>query len=100
MTQEKRIQRQRCFPPRILFRSKLGRIYHGDALRVFAESLSEKSVDLVMTSPPFGLVRKKAYGNADAHEYLAWFRPFAEAFRRVIKSQGSLVVDIGGAWVP
>ena len=51
-----------------------------------------------MTSPPFGLVRKKDYGNADADDYLAWFRPFADHFTRIIKPQGSLVIDIGGAW--
>ncbi len=52
-----------------------------------------------MTSPPFGLVRKKDYGNADAHDYLEWFKPFAEAFRRALKPHGSLVIDIGGAWI-
>lgn len=57
------------------------------------------SVDLIMTSPPFGLVRKKEYGNADAHEYLDWFKPFAGQFRRVLKERGSLVIDIGGAWI-
>ena len=25
-----------------------------------------RTVDLIVTSPPFGLVRKKAYGNVDA----------------------------------
>ena len=53
-----------------------------------------------MTSPPFGLVRRKEYGNADAHKYLDWFRPFAGQFRRVLKERGSLVIDIGGAWIP
>jgi site-specific DNA-methyltransferase (cytosine-N4-specific) len=53
-----------------------------------------------MTSPPFGLVRKKEYGNADTHAYLNWFRPFAEQFHRVLKDSGSLVIDIGGAWNP
>jgi site-specific DNA-methyltransferase (cytosine-N4-specific) len=53
-----------------------------------------------MTSPPFGLVRKKSYGNEDAHRYCEWFRPFAEGFKRVLKDSGSLVIDIGGAWKP
>ena len=55
-------------------------------------------IDLIMTSPPFGLVRKKTYGNEDAHRYCDWFRPFAEGFRRALKDSGSLVIDIGGAW--
>ena len=53
-----------------------------------------------MTSPPFGLVRKKNYGNVDAIDYVEWFRPFGEAFKRVLKDNGSLVVDIGGSWIP
>ncbi|HYB01706.1 MAG TPA: site-specific DNA-methyltransferase [Ktedonobacteraceae bacterium] len=58
------------------------------------------SVNLIMTSPPFGLVRQKEYGNVDADEYLEWFRPFAKAFYNVLVDNGSLVIDIGGAWIP
>lgn len=75
-----------------------GRIVHGDSLDVLA-TFGDKSVDLVMTSPPFGLVRKKDYGNVEAHEYVEWFRPFGEQFKRVLKDNGSLVIDIGGAWI-
>ncbi|MGH9451137.1 MAG: DNA-methyltransferase [Terriglobia bacterium] len=66
-----------------------------DVLATYAD----KSVDLIMTSPPFGLVRKKDYGNVEAHEYVEWFRPFGEQFKRVLKDNGSLVIDIGGAWI-
>lgn len=76
-----------------------GRIMLGNSLDLMQET-AEQSVDLIMTSPPFGLVRKKEYGNADAHDYLDWFRPFAEGFKRVLKDNGSLVIDIGGAWIP
>jgi DNA modification methylase len=82
------------------FETKLGQIYLGDSLDLMRCNVSDKSVDLIMTSPPFGLVRKKEYGNVDAHDYLDWFRPFAEQFKRVLKDSGSLVIDIGGAWIP
>jgi len=72
----------------------------GDSLAYMAESLADASVDLIVTSPPFGLVRKKKYGNVDAHEYLEWFKPFGEQFKRILKPAGSLVIDIGGAWIP
>ncbi len=75
----------------------LGQIILGDSLSVLADYTSH-SVDLIMTSPPFGLVRKKDYGNVEANEYLEWFKPFAAAFKRVLKKNGSLVIDIGGAW--
>src|SRR3989338_7400563 len=80
------------------FKTKFGSIYHADSLE-YMPTLKDGEVNLIMTSPPFGLVRKKEYGNADAHDYLDWFRPFAEHFRRVLKEDGSLVIDIGGAWI-
>lgn len=85
--------------PELFHMTKYGKVYLGDSLDVL-DTMKPGSVDLIMTSPPFGLVRKKEYGNADAHEYLDWFRPFAEQFRRVLKERGSLVIDIGGAWKP
>lgn len=84
---------------KIYHQTKLGRIIQADSLDVLAK-IKEKSVDLIMTSPPFGLVRKKDYGNADADEYLEWFKPFAESFKRVLKENGSLAIDIGGSWIP
>jgi len=64
------------------------------------QSVKSASVDLIMTSPPFGLIRKKTYGNVDADRYVDWFRPFGAEFKRVLKPTGSLVIDIGGAWIP
>jgi DNA modification methylase len=81
-------------------RTKLGTVYHGNSLSYLFHTARPKSVDLIMTSPPFGLVRKKTYGNEDADRYCDWFRPFAEGFRRTLKDNGSLVIDIGGAWIP
>jgi len=63
------------------------------------KSRKKGTVSLIMTSPPFGLVRKKDYGNIDADKYVEWFRPFAQQFRRILKDNGSLVIDIGGAWI-
>ena len=77
-----------------------GQIFWGDSRSYLFSKAEENSVDLIMTSPPFGLVRKKSYGNEDADRYCDWFRPFAEGFHRVLKDTGSLVIDIGGAWVP
>ena len=83
--------------PRTYYRAKHGRMMLGDSLDVM-KKLKPGTVDLIMTSPPFGLVRKKEYGNVAADEYIDWFRPFAEAFKRVLTDQGSLVIDIGGVW--
>jgi site-specific DNA-methyltransferase (cytosine-N4-specific) len=84
--------------PKLFHETELGKIYLGDSLGLLHNLLEPNSVDLIFTSPPFGLVRKKSYGNEDADRYLEWFRPFAEGFNRVLKENGSLVIDIGGAW--
>ena len=66
---------------RTFHKTRLGRMLCGDARCHLMNGAAEQSVDLIMTSPPFGLVRKKTYGNEDAHRYCDWFRPFAEGLR-------------------
>ena len=84
--------------PEAPIRTRLGAAYLADSVEFLRNHVEDGEVDLIVTSPPFGLVRKKDYGNADADEYVDWFRPFAEQFMRVLKESGSLVIDIGGAW--
>jgi DNA modification methylase len=88
--------------PRLVYCTARGHIYCGDSLQLLSDAalVPPGSVNLIMTSPPFGLVRKKEYGNVDADRYVEWFRPFAAAFRRVLADNGSLVIDIGGSWLP
>jgi len=83
----------------IYLSTKFGKIIHGDSLQVIEEHVEPNSVDLIMTSPPFGLVRKKDYGNVDATDYIDWFRNFGRLFKHILKEDGSLVIDIGGSWV-
>ncbi|MBN2272036.1 MAG: site-specific DNA-methyltransferase [Sedimentisphaerales bacterium] len=85
---------------KLFHRTKLGRIYLGDSLAVLNKQLAPGSVDLIVTSPPFGLVRKKDYGNVDADKYVEWFKPFGNLFLRLLKPTGSLIVDMGGSWNP
>lgn len=80
-------------------KTKFGTIHLGDSLDIL-KTLKPHSVDLIVTSPPFGLVRKKEYGNVEADKYLEWFTPFAQLFKKILKPEGSLVIDIGGSWIP
>ncbi|UCH96834.1 MAG: site-specific DNA-methyltransferase [Candidatus Aminicenantes bacterium] len=84
----------------IYYQTGLGKIVHGNSLKTMEKYVEPKSLDLIITSPPFGLVRKKDYGNVDAKDYLEWFKPFGRMFKRLLKEQGSLVIDIGGSWIP
>ncbi len=82
------------------FLTSYGKIVHMDSLNYMRERITNDSVDLIFTSPPFGLVRKKDYGNVDADKYVEWFKDFAIEFYRILKPSGSLVIDIGGSWIP
>lgn len=83
--------------PTAVYRTELGQAYCGNSLEILA-AMPARSVDLVMTSPPFALQKKKRYGNVSPEEYCDWFRPFADQIARVLRKRGSLVLDIGGSW--
>ena len=83
----------------LLYETKLGKAYVADSMS-FMPEIPSKSINLVMTSPPYALHFKKEYGNVDQGEYIKWFLPFAKEFKRLITEDGSVVIDIGGAWTP
>src|SRR5208282_3485984 len=58
------------------FQTKLGAAYLADSLE-FLRELPQKSISLVVTSPPYALHFKKEYGNEPKGRYVDWFLPFA-----------------------
>lgn len=83
--------------PAPVYTTKYGQAYLGDALHLLT-CLPTNSVDLVMTSPPFALQRKKSYGNEEQDLYVDWLLGFAPEIKRVLKDAGSFVIDLGGAY--
>jgi len=81
------------------YSTELGQAFLGDSLDLLKEIQSE-SVNLILTSPPFALTRKKEYGNKSASEYVDWFLQFAPDLKRVLTQDGSLVLDLGSAYLP
>ncbi|MCP5003368.1 MAG: site-specific DNA-methyltransferase [Planctomycetes bacterium] len=73
------------------------------SLEQFSETdLAEKyygKIQLIFTSPPFPLNRKKKYGNYNGEEYLEWLSSFAVLFRKLLKPQGSIVIEVGNSWI-
>jgi len=57
-------------------------------------------VQLVFTSPPFPLNRKKRYGNEEGEAYKEWLADFGPLFREYLSDSGSLAMEMGNAWVP
>ncbi len=86
----------RELPPPVYFTGS-GACYLGDSLELLRQ-LPEGCVDLVVTSPPFALLRQKAYGNKDQAEYVDWLCGFGAEVRRVLRETGSFVLDLGGAY--
>jgi site-specific DNA-methyltransferase (cytosine-N4-specific) len=84
----------------VAYSTKLGKAFSGDSLAVLPHLIDQGvRVKLIVTSPPFALVRKKDYGNEDAGSYLRWFEQFVPLFKQILTPDGSLVIDIGGAWI-
>ena len=79
------------------YETNLGRCVCGNSLDVLG-TLKDGSINLVVTSPPFALQRKKAYGNEDQAEYVDWLCQFARLVYRKLQDDGSFVIDIGGAY--
>ena len=84
---------------RPVYARPLGEAWRGDS-RNLLKRIPDGSIDLILTSPPYALLREKEYGNTPEHRYVRWFRPFAKQMHRILKPTGSLVLNIGGAWIP
>ncbi len=80
-----------------VYRTRSGIQAYGDSREVLA-LLPECSVDLIVTSPPFALLRKKSYGNEEQHEYVDWLLGFGRAAFPALRESGSFVLDLGGAY--
>lgn len=57
-------------------------------------------VQLVFTSPPFPLNRKKKYGNLEGQEFREWLVGYAATLRDLLTPDGSIVMEMGNAWEP
>lgn len=79
------------------YSTPFGRAFVGDS-RELLRALPDDSVHLVITSPPFALQRKKAYGNLDQSEYIDWLLEFGQLVHEKLRPDGSFVLDLGGAY--
>ena len=68
-------------------------IYLGDALDVL-QGFAADSVDLVVTSPPYADSRKNTYGGVHPNRYNQWFLPICEQLFRVLKPDGTFILNI------
>jgi DNA modification methylase len=84
------------------YRTGLGRLLQGkveDALDHDLRKVRGK-VDLIFTSPPFPLNRKKKYGNLTGDDYIKWLASLAPRLTELLSPTGSIVIELGNAWEP
>jgi site-specific DNA-methyltransferase (cytosine-N4-specific) len=81
------------------YTTRWGKAFHADS-RDLLRQVPDESVALVMTSPPFALRRQKAYGNVAATDYVDWLCTFTDDIYRILRPDGSFVLDLGGGWNP
>lgn len=55
-------------------------------------------INLIFTSPPFPLNRKKKYGNLNGEDYLNWLTHIGGLLYDYLSEDGSIVIEIGNSW--
>ena len=71
----------------------LDTIIQGNCLEVL-KSFPDACVDLIFTSPPYADNRRKTYNGTPIKNYVDWFLPISDELRRVLKPDGSFVLNI------
>lgn len=83
----------------LIYYTSYGKCFNLDSIDLM-ENIKDNTIDLILTSPPFALTSPKEYGNLVQDEYIEWFVKFLFEFKRIIKPNGSIVIDFGCAYLP
>lgn len=76
--------------------NNLNVIHTGDC-RVIMKNINkfpDNSIDLIVTSPPYADKRKRFYDSIHPDKYVEWFVPISKELYRVLKDDGSFVLNI------
>lgn len=87
---------------KIVFKKDNGVSYCGDSLDLIKSNKFRKKykgkINLIFTSPPFSLVKKKKYGNQTGEEYIKWLKEFSQPLTELLTEDGSIVIELGNSW--
>jgi site-specific DNA-methyltransferase (cytosine-N4-specific) len=89
--------------PAVAYQTPRGRLLVGRTEDLLASPALDEwrgRVQLVFTSPPFPLLRKKKYGNRTGDEYAAWLAGLAIPLTKFLTPTGSIVMELGNGWNP
>ena len=76
-----------------IFTTESGVALWGDCLDAVAY-VDDGAVNLLFTSPPYPLNKKRAYGNLTGPQYLDWLVRIIEAYLPKMATDGSIVLDL------
>jgi site-specific DNA-methyltransferase (adenine-specific) len=82
------------------------KLFHGDCIRGIENNLLEKTIDVVVTSPPYNIgVRYNHYKDTlPRNDYLKFLANVGGAIKKVLSDDGSFFINIGGKpsdpWIP
>jgi site-specific DNA-methyltransferase (cytosine-N4-specific) len=85
----------------VAYGTKMGRMLHGLSDQLLRTDVLQRyrgEVDLVFTSPPFPLNRKKRYGNLNGDSYVEWLSSYGTVLKEMLCPGGSIVMELGNAW--
>lgn len=85
----------------VAYRTCYGQMYQGmaeDVLQLPSVARFRGKVQLILTSPPFPLNRKKKYGNHQGEQYIKWLASFGQQFKEMLTPDGSIVIEVGNSW--
>ena len=103
MTQKTSAELVQNLAPTSTYHTNFGALFQGkfeQVIRPVHLDCLAGRVNLIFTSPPFVLNRKKRYDNEQGEEYVRWLSSYAEVFRELLSENGSLVIELGNAWEP
>lgn len=106
MTTKRTRNRARSSAPRspvLRYATARGQMYQGTIESLLDSSIGRAlrgKVQLIFTSPPYPLNRKKKYGNLTGKDYVAWLSGLAPRLSPLLKPTGSLVMELGNSWTP
>lgn len=75
------------------FALAVDKIMQGDCLDVI-KTFPDACIDLIITSPPYADNRKNSYQGVPIRQYVEWFLPISNQLKRVLKPEGSFILNI------
>jgi site-specific DNA-methyltransferase (cytosine-N4-specific) len=84
----------------LVFENDLGAVLWAES-EALESTIDNASIDLIVTSPPYNLLRSKSYEyRKSEEEHVRWLTARAEAWKSLLSPTGSVMLNMADVWVP